>query len=212
MYETCAHESPGLITRLDMSSYRIDIPNPSIHTATHLAWTPASQLFQTWLKNLRTLQWLPDPTREDSYEEEPSSQPNDSDRWRHPVYSRKNRIHYFRAKKRIFRNHGWPTSADYDSQACFAELALFNDRERELYHAVMNHEYPMDFEMYYPEVQEEPLRTYERFLEEAVGEDAVTEPQILIDPSMIGHLVEPGFDLVAARRKRNEYWASKQEL
>ncbi|KAF4556957.1 Hypothetical protein D9617_1g088390 [Elsinoe fawcettii] len=181
----------GQVAQFYFSQYDPSIPFGIF--AASLSWTVGEVYFRTWLENLHALKWLPDPTSNDlpegGFDEEISPVPQAIDQYRHPARSRRNRVHVFRAKQRIFRKHGWPGSG-YIAEPCMEQLRRFNKREAELFAKVMNHRGVMDFEKYYPEVQEAPLREYESFLEGAVSGDRVTEEQTPLAADMIGVMDE----------------------
>ncbi|KAK4554728.1 hypothetical protein LTR86_008230 [Recurvomyces mirabilis] len=141
-----------------------------------IVWEPAQQVLDGWVGHLRNLTWIPDRSADQGpiiVLADIQAMPSGSrDAATHPFYQQQTRLNAFYARRRIYREYGWPTK-QYRKDDCQAALANFNAQLDTLERRVSAALHPsMEPCLYYPEVQAEPAGQYTAFLEDAAGDEA----------------------------------------
>ncbi|KAK3676013.1 hypothetical protein LTR78_004205 [Recurvomyces mirabilis] len=141
-----------------------------------IVWEPAQQVLDGWANQLRNLTWIPDRSADQGpilalagIEAMPSGSRGAATQ---PFYRQQTLLNVFHARRRIYRERGWPTE-QFRRDDCRAALANFNTRLETLEKSVNAALHPsMEPYLYYPEVQAEPAGQYTAFLEDAAGDEA----------------------------------------
>ena len=141
-----------------------------------IAWEPTQQALDGWVGHLRDLSWIPDRSADQgpilALADIQAMPPGSRGAATHPLHRQQTRLNAFYARRRIYREHGWPTE-QYRRDDCRAALANFNAQLDTLEQSVNAALHPsMDPYLYYAEVQAEPAGQYTAFLEDAAGDEA----------------------------------------
>lgn len=144
---------------------------PAAQVVQDLEWQSAS-ILSTWAEQIRDLSCL--PVRSEAIgphiETEPTLGPDGVD-WTPPQRWVRNRVNTFRARQRIYRQHGWP-DARYRRADALQAMEKSEYRLEDL-------EAPFQRSgRYLPHAQYQEAAALTQFLEEAVGPEAIVQPTL----------------------------------